>query len=63
MRRYLKFYGSDFILGEIVGEDSFYWRVRRKPTRDNPRMNIVCHPKWNTQVITEEEICDRFINS
>ena len=63
MRRYLKFIGGDYILGEIIDEDPFYWHVRRRPTKDNPRTNMICHPKWNTQVITEEEICDRFTNT
>lgn len=61
--QYLKYKGNDYILGEIIGEDSFYWHVRRRPTKEDPTQRMVAHPKWSTQVIEEEDICDRFINT
>lgn len=58
MTRYLRYKGSDYILGEIVGEssDGFYWLVKRIPTKQDPKQRLVCHPKWSTEVIKESEL-------
>jgi hypothetical protein len=58
MRKYLKYIGDSYILGEIIGEshDRFYWKVRTKPTRKQPKQKIILHPKWSTEVINEDDL-------
>ena len=56
--QYLKYIGDDYILGQITGEsyDGFYWYVKPRPDKKRPvRQERVCHPKWSTEVVEEEE--------
>ncbi len=54
--QYLKYIGDDYILGEIIGQDDFYWHVKPRPDKKRPkRQAMVCHPKWSTQVVEEDE--------
>lgn len=56
MSRYLRYKGSDYILGEIVKECAFYYLVKRTPTKEDPSMRLVSHPKWSTEVVKESEL-------
>lgn len=58
MNKYLRYRGTDHVLGEVVGEthDRFYWLVRSIPTKQQPKSKIVCHPKWSTEVLDITEI-------
>lgn len=59
--RFLKYLGSDYILGEIIGEshDGFYWYVRPMPDKKRPvRQKKMCHPKWCTEIISEDDLSE-----
>ena len=60
MRRYLKYIGDSYILGEIIGEthDGFYWKVMTKPTKKEPKQKMILHPKWCTEVVKEDDLLE-----
>lgn len=55
--RFLRYLGSDQVLGEIVKDGGFYWLVRELPKKNEPyKKRLVCHPKWCTEVIEENSL-------
>jgi hypothetical protein len=57
--RYLRYIGSDQVLGEIVKDGGFYWLVNPGPDKKNKTYDInkvACHPKWCTEVIEENSL-------
>lgn len=56
MTKYLRYKGSEYILGEIVQECMYYYIVKRTPTKEDPSLRLVSHPKWSTEVVKESEL-------
>lgn len=53
----IKYIGATEPLGEIEKGDSFYWRVhpiiKTEKTQTIDYRRVVCHPKWNTEIIND----------